>query len=223
MPSSTKKKRCVIFNPIQPVQVEHEVVSDRRASLLSGLVSPVVNTHLIGFVGNMRAVKRPEIFAKVIVDLNSRLRIPCVGVVIGEDRDGYTEKLERITRSINPPAEIILLGFQEDIEEWMPVCDVLIAPAVGEGFGRTLLEAMTLEVPVVASDSAGHKEIIHHCSNGLLVNSDNIGAFSDGVSELLSNKVFRKDIIAAGKKTARLYSTTKHSKGVRQVYASIKK
>lgn len=59
--------------------------------------------------------------------------------------------------------------------------DVLVAPSrqikrgtgvVNEGFGRIILEAMSLGVPVVASASGGLGEIIDDKVNGLLVRPD---------------------------------------------------
>ena len=221
MTNVTKKERHVIFNPIQKIRLEQDVVTKRRNELASGMFQSSEDACLIGFVGNMRAVKRPEVFARVIVDLNSRLGVRCSGVIIGEDREGYIEEIVRITRSIEPPAEIHFLGFQEDPEQFIAACDILMAPAVGEGFGRALLEAMMLDVPVVAADSGGHKEIIDNEQNGLLVRPDDVEQFSQAIEKLISTPGLRANMISGGRKTVARYSAESHGRLVRKVYTSV--
>ena len=45
----------------------------------------------------------------------------------------------------------------------------MIIPAVEDGFGRTIIEAMRAGVFVIANDSGGHSEIIENDKNGILL------------------------------------------------------
>ena len=60
------------------------------------------------------------------------------------------------------------MGFKSPIEPWIKSSHVLVASSKGDGFGRTIIEAMNLQVPVIASNFGGHKEIIKHNYNGLI-------------------------------------------------------
>ena len=51
----------------------------------------------------------------------------------------------------------------------MAACDVIIATSIADGLGRSLMEGMMVGTPVIAVDSGGHKEVITHDKNGLLV------------------------------------------------------
>ena len=63
-------------------------------------------------------------------------------------------------------SQCVLMGPRFPIEPWIMGCDMLVAPAVNETFGRTLVEAMLCGTPVVAADDGGHKEIIRHGETG---------------------------------------------------------
>lgn len=51
------------------------------------------------------------------------------------------------------------LGHREDVPELMVGADVLAFPSLYEGFGGTLIEAMALELPIVATDIPAIREV----------------------------------------------------------------
>lgn len=54
--------------------------------------------------------------------------------------------------------------------------DVLLSCAKDEGFGRTIIEAMSAGIPVVARNAGGPSEIIHHDVDGYLFHTSNESA-----------------------------------------------
>ena len=100
--------------------------------------------------------------------------------------------------------------------------DVLVAPAMGEGFGRTLVEAMLCGTPVVAADDGGHREIIRHGETGFLVQPDNPEAFAVAVLDLLENPRLADAVATAAKEEAlRKYSVEAHVEKVQAVYDAV--
>ncbi len=63
----------------------------------------------------------------------------------------------------------ILTGFQKDIPRMLSAMDILAFPSYRESFGNTLLEAMAMQLPVVASNSGAVPEIVIDGETGLLV------------------------------------------------------
>jgi hypothetical protein len=49
------------------------------------------------------------------------------------------------------------MGSRMPIEPWLSGCDLLIAPAIDEPFGRTLVEAAMVGTPVIATDDHRHR------------------------------------------------------------------
>lgn len=81
------------------------------------------------------------------------------------------------------------LGFRQDIASLLSAVDVLVFPPTDpEGFGRPLIEAGAMEVPVVASNLGPHGEIIQDGQTGLLVPANDADALAQGVIKLLRDK-----------------------------------
>ncbi|WP_338631215.1 glycosyltransferase family 4 protein [Clostridium baratii] len=123
---------------------------------------------IIGFVGRLTEVK--GIYNLVdIVNLSNKINKKIKFIVIGEGilRDYIEEQVE-----LNKLENIKLLGFKNDIENYIPYFDMLIMPSNMEGIPLTILEAMSCGVPCVGSDVGGIPEIINEKIGFLYNNSD---------------------------------------------------
>lgn len=81
---------------------------------------------------------------------------------------------------------VSLIGFQTNPYAMLKNADALLVPSRFEGFGLVLLEAMALNIPIVATATLGPSEILDNGKYGLLVdNVDN--AFDIIISEILRN------------------------------------
>src|SRR3546814_16010072 len=78
-------------------------------------------------------------------------------------------------------------GFGHPAVPWMAACDALLVTAVDEPFGRTLIEAMLLETPVIAANSGGNPEAIEDGENGLIVPPDDPESFADAALALIDD------------------------------------
>jgi len=91
-------------------------------------------------------------------------------------------------------------------------CDVFVQPNIrlegdAEGFGITLLEAATAELPIVASDLEGIQEAISNNKNGFLVEPHNPLAFASAIHKLLNDPDFRQKCGSSARKyTEKHYS-----------------
>jgi glycosyltransferase involved in cell wall biosynthesis len=114
------------------------------------------------------------------------------------------------------------MGFRYPPDPWYAACDLLVVPSVGEGFGRTLIEAMLVGTIAVAAASGGHCETIRDGETGFLVRPDDAQAFADRVCGVLE----RPDEIAALARRARLdaierFGTGRHVQSVMKVYDAL--
>jgi glycosyltransferase involved in cell wall biosynthesis len=62
----------------------------------------------------------------------------------------------------------------------------LILPSVGEGLSNVLLEAMAMEMPVIASEVSGTMEVVDHQKNGLLIPPGSPTALADAMELVLA-------------------------------------
>jgi glycosyltransferase involved in cell wall biosynthesis len=111
------------------------------------------------------------------------------------------------------------MGFRTPGPQWLAACDVLLVPAVGEPFGRTLIEAMLVGTPVVATASGGNIEALRDGAIGILVPPENAGALADGLGLLLERPEWAAALAAAAQKDARSrFGEAMHAAQIMAIY-----
>ena len=76
--------------------------------------------------------------------------------------------LERLIAELSLGPSVHLLGFTPDVRPLMLGATVLLAPAPAEPLGMTVLEAMALGLPVVATSGGGHLETVGTVAGALM-------------------------------------------------------
>ncbi len=90
---------------------------------------------------------------------------------------------------------------------------VFVNPALTEPFGLTLLEAAASELPVLATEDGGPRDIIGNCHNGLLVDPLDTRAMADSLQQLLEQPGQLREFADNGLQGVREhYSWTAHAK-----------
>lgn len=87
---------------------------------------------------------------------------------------------------------VILCGFQKNPWKYIARADVFALSSHYEGFGNVLIEAMANGVPVVATASAGTRDIVRHNVDGLLVETHGAAQFADALATVLENRATRQ-------------------------------
>lgn len=85
-----------------------------------------------------------------------------------DEYNGYYQKYV----SDNKIDNVFFLGHRDDISKLLKISNLLIASSIREGFGINLVEALACEVPVIAVDNRGHREIINDGENGFIIKND---------------------------------------------------
>lgn len=91
-------------------------------------------------------------------------------VILGESRDGAQRILRKQADALGIGADLLLPGTVDNVFPWIARAAAFILPSWWEGSANVLLEAMALDVPVVASHSAGNAaSVLDGGRHGLLV------------------------------------------------------
>ncbi|MBD3178521.1 MAG: glycosyltransferase [Candidatus Latescibacteria bacterium] len=129
-------------------------------------------------------------------------------VVVGDSKtagdrpDGVIEMLKHFVESENLGKRIIFLGFRKDIHRIMAATDIFVLPSYREGFPRTICEAMSCGVPVIATDIRGCREAVDHSETGLLFNPGSRSELSKALEDLLTHRGIRIRMGENGRKKA---------------------
>lgn len=105
---------------------------------------------------------------------------PRARFVVAGREGNETAELRRLRLTLPGADRVEFLGMRDDVPDLLAAADVLAFPSRWEGAGGTVLEAMALECPVVASDLPVFAGVLDEHS-AVLVPVGDAGALADGV------------------------------------------
>jgi L-malate glycosyltransferase len=85
------------------------------------------------------------------------------------DNEGFVSGLHEMVARAGLQDRVSWLGERDDIPDIVRALDVLLLPSWEEPFGRAVIEAMALRVPVIATDVGGPPEIIDDGRDGYVL------------------------------------------------------
>jgi len=125
--------------------------------------------------------------------------VTCTIVGDGPDR----RKLEDIIIRKKMENNLIVVGKSNNVYKYYEKADLLLQTSKYEGFGMTIIEAMSCGVPVVSFHNYGPDEIIRNGTDGFLINKYDIDEFSKKIINILNNKKLWKRMSYAAKKRSK--------------------
>jgi len=168
---------------VVPNGLPAEVPPPARQELLEafGLPEPV---RIVGFVGRLEDVKRPDRFIRIVQALPPVIAgAPVVAVLAGEG--GLRQAVSQLVREEGLESRVRLIGAVDHGDRIVGALDVLVIPSDHEGHPMVLLEAMRAGTPVVASRTGGIPEVLG--SVPWVVPPTNESAMAEAVRRLLEN------------------------------------
>jgi L-malate glycosyltransferase len=153
---------------------------------------------LLVHLSNFRPVKRiadvVQVFARVAQAIPARL------MLIGDGPDRSTA--EYLARKLGVSDRVHFLGKQDNVNELLPIADLMVMPSEMESFGLAALEAMACRVPAIATQVGGVPELIGDGVNGLLFEVGDVEAMAMAAIDLLQDPQRLEVMSAAARKTA---------------------
>ncbi|PCK19959.1 glycosyltransferase family 1 protein [Bacillus pumilus] len=146
-------------------------------------------------------------------------KIPNVKIVFageGTSRPFY----EKLVRQLNLEQHVQFAGFCKQIEEWMHLSDVCVSTSRREGLGMNLLEAMSAEKPVIATENRGHCELVKHGVNGFLVKPQDVNGLADYLKQLYHKKDQLHLMGKAGRSIAHAFAQEQTVNAMEEIYTT---
>jgi N-acetyl-alpha-D-glucosaminyl L-malate synthase BshA len=154
---------------------------------------------LLVHVSNFRAVKRPvdciEILAKVRAR-GAKARLVMVGD--GPERGAAAYRAEQL----NVKDDVLFVGKQAKIPDYLGVADVFLLPSELESFGLAALEAHACEVPVIATRIGGIPEVVSEGETGYLSDVGDVEKMSEDTLRLIKDDGLRRAFGEKGRELA---------------------
>lgn len=176
----------------------------------------------IGIISRITPLKGHTDFLKA-VSIIARSMPNIKVLVVGDappSKKRYKEELELLTRRLGISNIVNFMGSREDIPDILSRLDVLVVTTkTPEAFGRVIIEAQAVGVPVVATKVGGIVDIIHDGENGLLALSEDPNSIAEAITRVLRDRALAHSIVAnARKDVEEKYSLRAMAEATLEVY-----
>jgi glycosyltransferase involved in cell wall biosynthesis len=201
VPAETIRRTLLGFYPHlgEKIVVTKEGVDDR-------LLQPIPNKKLtqpkvLFYLGSLYPHKNVKLVVDALTDL------PEYELWIVGTRNVFQARLKKYVQQVGVDKQVKFLGYLTDdqLTEIYSQIFALVQPSFSEGFGLTGVEAMAMEVPVLASDIPIFREIYQH--GVVYFDPQSVASFQEAVHNLAGKTAAqRQNLISAAVKIAKKYS-----------------
>jgi glycosyltransferase involved in cell wall biosynthesis len=202
-----EEKIRVVYNGIDCAEWDRSVVRPRLRSEYPKLA----RRFIIGCHGRLASWKGYELAIGAIAKLKESL--PDIALVILGDSNpevpaevAYKRYLEALIDRLSLREHVFMLGYQADVRSFLADVDLYVLPSRDpDPFPRSVLEAMCLGLPIVASQAGGVPEALLATSvpAGRLFALGDSDALATAVAELYGARTVRDDLGEAAARTVR--------------------
>ncbi len=127
-----------------------------------------------GIVGRVSEVKGIQFALQALARMDGEPAL-AVNIIGTGPLQGY---LKNKTRELGIEEKVRFLGFKDNIYDYLAHLDALLMPSLHEGLPFTILEALSLGTPIIASRTGGLAEILSHEETALLVDVGDVETLS---------------------------------------------
>ena len=168
-------RSAVILNPIKDCYLDRTPPVRRKKEVVQ--------------VGRLDQFKDQIVLLEAMYRVHKQYPDYVLRIYGGDSGDGTKEKLEASIAAHGAGGYIYLMGSVEHPEEYIEDAAVFVLSSWLEGMPNALKEAMSLGLPVVATDCSGGgpATLIQNEKNGLLVPVKNAEAMAEGISYMIQN------------------------------------
>jgi len=195
-------------------------IAGKTASLSKQYQLPE-NKVIVGSVGRLQPVKGHHDFISAIPAVLRKCP-DTYFIIVGEDHRGG--ELQRLAKNLGVEQSICFAGYRKDVAAWLNRFDIFVLPSLSEGMPVSVLEAMFMKKPVIATSVGGVPEVIENGEDGLLVPPKNPEELADAIVHMITDSALRESIAMKGyEKVQKQYRVDVMIKRYQDVFISLLK
>ncbi|WP_416463104.1 glycosyltransferase [Sphingomonas sp. VDB2] len=190
--------RLVLVSPTLAVGGFARTLAEGRAQVIENAIDPAIararaagpsphgcyddGVPVIVAIGRLAPQKNFGTLLAAFAELR-RAGIAARLVILGESRDRSRQALRDRADALGVGTDLLLPGAVDNVFPWLARAGAFVLPSWWEGSANVLLEAMALDVPVVASRSAGNAvSLLGQGTHGLLVDPSDPAAMAQAMA-----------------------------------------
>lgn len=211
--SYTQKQVRIIYEPVDLEYFDKNQIAVLKREVIYQKYGFNKEYNVVGFVGNINPQKGLECFLQVAKELKSSSNYKLKFLIVGEasaEHTDYSKNLKKIVKNFGLQDDIIFTGKVSNLREVMSIMDIFLMTSRSEGTPLVILEAMAMEIPVVAPDVGGISEQISDGETGFVVPPGDIEATLKSLQVLLDNPELREKMGGMGRERAKCLFSLKN-------------
>jgi len=210
--------RIAVSRAVGDLLIEKKVLSEERVAVIPNGVRFPADHHdydrrairaefgfedddfVVVTVARLTAQKGHEYLLEALPALVDRIpRLRCLWLGEGDLRAGLEDHRDRLGLG----ETVHFAGAMDQVMHILPACDLFVLPSLWEGLPVSVIEAMGMGLPVVATDVAGTPEVVGSGETGLLVPPGDAAALVEAITALFEDGPRRQRLAVAGRARAR--------------------
>lgn len=203
--------RIVVLSPTWQERLSSRLPGARLVTVENGVVlspsgssGPNGRTPTILFLGNLSRGKGVWELLTAVSRIETASRVVFVG---GEEEAGIVQALRLRAAELKVADRVVFAGraVGADKYAWLNEADVFALPSHAEGLPMSLLEAMSVGLPVVTTPVGAIPSLIRAGHNGLIVPPGDVDALRDALEKLLRDPGLRDRLGKEGQQLVRAH------------------
>ena len=155
-------------------------------------------------MNRLNKVKRVDILINSLSVINKMYDAQLIIIGDGPEK----ETLKNLVKKLSIEDNVHFLGFRDDVIQWMINSDIFVTASQVEGSPNSLIEAVCLGIPSIATDCpTGPKEILNNGDQGILIPMNSEKHMVDAIRLLIEDEDLRLKFINSSKITKARYSS----------------
>lgn len=175
-----------------------------------------IDDFLITNVGELSKRKNQKIAIKAISLIkNDNVKLLICGI-------GKKEReLTKLVKKSNLIDRVIFAGYRQDVINILSISDAYIFPSIQEGLPVSVLEAMSVGLPIICSKIRGNSDLVVNGKNGFLNNFNDYKAFAKSIDDLLCNPRLRNQMKQNNLKSIKKYEIDLINNQMKKIYREL--
>lgn len=201
-----KEKIHVIYNT-----VGYEESDNKTDVKLRDTYNIKADEIVIGTICQINRQKGLPYFIEALVPICKTYNVKTIIAGDGPSRN----EIELLVKEKGLSEKIIMPGYVHNVSDHLKLFDMYVMPSIYEGFPIALVEAISHNLPIIATNIDGCKEAIENERNGLLVTARDSLALENAIRRLIRDVALRDRL---GKEAGISYRKRFHPEIIFQQY-----
>ena len=211
------EKIRVVYNGVEAV----EEISDEKKQLIRSSMGIKEDETVFGIFARLEPVKGHKYFIKAARNL---IKSGHLAKFIIAGAGSLEESLKKRAESYNIENDVIFTGFIDDTKELLNIIDVNVISSESEAMSLSILEAMSLQKPTIATDVGGNSQLVITGKTGILVGPGDSTSLSEAMIKFIDNKKLYNDCSAGAKaEYEKTFTAEKMVNNLEKLYSELSK